>query len=455
VTLLQMWQQQLTIHQATLTAAQTDMAQAQARLQTAKAQLAADQQTLAAMDAQIAAARASLATTTVPADAQALVAQITAMIIARRTQQGSVLDDQDAAAEAQAAADLAAARVASATDRVKNATTAIASITPDDAKRQSLQAAVASPPLSTMKSDATAYNGGATVTHANTRIGKNFPTALLTLAADRRATRTARIAQLQTDVANAETALGTELHTDTALAGASALAAIAFDQAQDALEAYVSTAANRFAKAQAVMAALEAIELAPAGTVPDVLTDAEKAQMTALTAAGATAQTTAVTLDTDQQGVFTAEDALAAQYLTSINGNVDGLLSDATIATRRAAVATAAGTFHSALATFAGANKKDLDAWEAVVPDTAWSALLDYLNAQADLAYLAGQDPAALVTALNTTEAAYATALSNQFVAERRVDALSQAVDFREALLDATQSVLPTRLLSAIRGDSY
>jgi hypothetical protein len=450
-----MWQQQLVIYQAAQAAAQGDAATAQARLASAKTQLGADQTSLATMDDNISAARKTLANTTIPADAQALVTQIAGMMIVRRTQQGTVLDDQDNVAEAQAVLDLTNARLSDANDLVKSATATILTVTTDDTRRQTLRTAVTSAPLATIQADATTYQGGTTATNAASRIGKNFPAALLTIAGDRYTTRATRISQLQTDLANAQAALGTEQGTDTHLPGASATAAITFDQTQAALTTYVATAADRFAKAKSVLAALEAIELAPANTVPDVLTAAELAQVTALTTAGALAQPHAVALNGDLQAIFSAQDGLATQFLASIVANVDTLPADVNITTKRAAITTAKNTFASDLTTFVAGNKSDLDNWEAVVPDTAWATLVDYETALADLVYLAGIDPNALATAMNNAEAAYATALTNQKIAERRVDALSMAVDFRQELLDAAQAALPTRLLSAIRGDSY
>ena len=96
LTTLQFWQQQLTIYQAEQAAAQSDLTAAQALQKAANTQLAADLKSLDQITSSIAAMRAQLAVTTIPADANALVAQITAQIIQQRGLQGAVLDDQDA-----------------------------------------------------------------------------------------------------------------------------------------------------------------------------------------------------------------------------------------------------------------------------------------------------------------------------------------------------------------------
>lgn len=454
-TLLQFWQQQLVIYQAEQKAAQDDLASQQTALQKASAKLATDQKSLDKIGSDISAARAQLAVTTVPADANALIAKITQMIITQRGLQGTVLDDKDKVAEAQASLDSAAATVARATMKVATTQATIATATADASKRDMYKAAIAAAPLSTLKADSTAFLGSATVTHATTRMGKNFPDKLLAIAAKRHDTRVNQLKALITDLTNSYDALATDEGTDGGLSGVAAQKQVAFQRAQDALADYVATAANRYTKAKAVMAALEAIELDVTGTVPDVLTDAEKAQLTALTAAGAAAEATAETLDTDLNGVFTADAALQAQILTSIAADVDTLSTDPNIAAKRTAIGTAWTTFNNALSAFAAADKKDLDQWEAVVPDDAWKALLDYEDALATLNELSTADPAALGTALDTAQTAYVTALGNAAIAQRRLDYLGDAIAIRQQRVDAAQAAISARLLSAVRGDSY
>jgi hypothetical protein len=454
-TLLQFWQQQLAIYQAEQQAAQDDLAKQQDALQKAGAKLATDQKSLDQAVSDIAAARAQLAVTTVPADANALIARITQMMITQRGLQGTVLDDKDQVANAQASLDSAAATVARATMKVATTQATIATATADGAKRDTYKAAIAAAPLSTMKADSTAFLGSATVTNATTRMGKNFPDKLLTIAGKRHATRSNQLKGLTDDLNNASDALATEQGTDGGLSGVAAQKQVAFQRAQDALAAYVATAANGFTKAKAVMAALEAIELDATGTVPDVLTDAEKDQLTALTAAGAAAEATAETLDGDLGGVFSADDALQAQILTSIGADVDTLSADPNIAAKRTAVGAAWTTFNNDLSAFAAADKKDLDQWEAVVPDAAWKTLLDYQDALATLNELAATDPAALGTALDNAQSDYVAALGAAAKAQRRVDYLGDAIAIRQQRVDAAQAALSARLLSAVRGDSY
>jgi len=454
-TLLQFWQQQLAIYQAEQKAAQADLATAQTSLQSARAQLATDQKALDKAGSDISAARAKLAVTTVPADANALIAQITQMIIGQRALQGTVLDDKDLIPDIQASLDAATATQARATSRVTSIQATIAAVQGDAAKRDLYRSAIVAAPLVTLKGDATAFLAGATVTHAKSRIGKNFPDKLLAIADKEHDTRTGRVKSLQTDLNSACDALAAEQANDNGLAGAAAQKKLAFQRAQDTLANYVSAAADRFTRAKTVMAALEAIEVAPPNTVPDVLTAAEQAQLTALAPAGEVAEPTAENLDTDLNAVFTADAALQTQILASITANVDGLSTDPNINTKRTAVATAQKAFKDALAAFAAASKKDLDSWEAVVPDSAWKVLVDYQEALAALNDLSASDPAALATAMDNAEADYVTALGAAAVAQRRQDYFGDAIALSQERLDAAQGAITGRMLSAVRGDSY
>jgi hypothetical protein len=453
LTTQQFWQQQLTVHQAAQAAAQSDLSAAQARQKAAAAQLATDSKALDQFGAKIAAQRAQLATTTVPAEANALVVQITAQVVLQRHQQGKVLDDQEALADASADAD--AATLARATARIATVQAAIAAAAAEGAQRDALKAAIAAAPLATIKADATALLASATATHAASRIATDFPAALLDIAGKRHDTRSGRLSSLKADVELAEDAQGAGQAADAGLAGAASQKAIALRRAQAALADPVATAASRYARALAVLQKLEAIEVDATGTVPDVLTDAEKAQLAALAAAGAAAEPTAVALDTDLKAVFSARDALDAQILTQIAADVDALATDPTVAARRAAIVAAQNSFDADLAAFVAANRNDLDQWQAVIPDPAWKTLLDYQEGLAALNELAALDLPALAAAMDSAEGDYTSALAAAELAQRRADARTDAIALRSARLAGARGAIAARLPSAIRGDSY
>jgi hypothetical protein len=465
VTLLQYWQQQLTIAQAAQAAAQSDLAAAQARVAAANKKLGGDpaaapgplrdgdQKTLAATGAAIAAKRAELAAEISPPDAAALVDEINELIIVQRSQHGRLLDDLDEVADAQAAADAAAEAHAAAVARGSAAQAAIGKAKADEERRATLKLAVTAAPLSTLKADATAFLGSSVVTNATTRIGTNFPAELLAIGDKRHDTRVNRAKGLAASAQAAEDALATELATDGGLVGKAVQKQIAFARAQADLAAYVATAATRFAQAATIMRKLDAIETAPAGSLPDVLTDPEKARVTALATLGAAAEPTAEALDTSFNAIATADAALDAQILTAIAADPDTVDTDATVIAKRGAVTAAQSAFTSALAAFAA--RPDLDRWQAAIPDAAWKVLLDYEDGLDSLNDLAAADPAALATAMDTAESDYVTALQAAAVADRKVARLAGAVALRQQRLEAAQGAMTARTPSAIRGDSY
>ena len=456
-TLLQFWQQQLSIYRAEAQAAQLALADAQAGLAKAKNQLdgpTGDVKALAKATADIAATRAALATAE-PADAEALLKQLVTQMITQRAQQGAVIDDQDDIAAQQSAADAASALVTRANARVTSISAKVNALKADDETRAALKGALGKAPLQTLKADATSLSGSPTPVNAKKRIDKNFPAEIVAIATKRHDTRIGCLSSLKTDAENAADAVGTGYATDGGLRGKAVQKKIAFERAQGALAGYVSTAATRFAQAKTALLALEAIELAPAGSVPDVLTAAEQAQVHGgdLKTKGAAAEPKAEDLDTDLNAVFAAQSALSAQLLTSIETDVDAISTDPQIATKRAAVTAARKKFSDDLAAFAA--KGDLDRWEAAIPDTAWNVLLQYLEAVAAVNELKTTDPSALATAMDTAENDYTQALGLAEAADRRVDFLNDAVAFQQSLLTSARSTLTARLPSAVRGDSY
>jgi hypothetical protein len=455
LTTLQFWQQQLAIHLAAQAAAQSDLTAAQTLQKDSAGALTADLKALDAGAAKIAAQRAQLAVTSIPAEASALIALITKGVIAQRKLQGTMLDDQAKLADAGAQVDAANAVLARSKSRVAAVQAAITTAGIDGKQRDMLRTVIAAPPLLTIAADATSLLGSTTAANAKTRLDANFPTAMQSIAQKRYATRNDRLTSLQTVLAAAQDALATDLAADNGLSGAVKKAWLGLQRAQAALADQVATAAARYAKAQTLLQKLEAIQLAPAGTVPDVLTDAEKALCTTLDAKGAAAEPTAEALDTDLLAVFVAQDAVDTAILDQITSDVDQLPTSASVAAKRADVGTAQTAFDTALANFAGANESDLHQWEAVIPDPAWNFLLDYDDGLAALDALKAINLQALASAMDKAEDTYTTALAAAEKAQRRADALADALARREARLAASQAAIGSRLPSAIRGDTY
>jgi hypothetical protein len=454
---LELWQQQLVVHQAALDASMTDLTAAQAMQKSAAAALAADLRDLDKAGADIAAQRARLSATAVPADAGALIVEITAAVIGQHGLQGRVIAGQVAVADSGAQIDAATSALNRATRRVAAAKAAIAAATTDQQQRSALKSAIAAPPLATVAADAAALLAGPSASHAASRLALNFPAPMLAIAQLRHDLWVGEVDGLRASADAARGAQAAGALADDGLAGAVEQTASALQAAQAALAEPVATAAARFARADAVLQKLEAIELAAPGAVADILSDAEKAQIAALgTAGGAAAEPAAAAIAPLQQAVFDAQAAVAAQVLSQIGTDVDQLAGDATVAARRAAVTSAQSALGTALTGFAAtADKLALDHWQIVVPDPAWAVLIDYQEGLAALNALSTVDLPALAAAMDAAETAYTTALAAAEKARRRAEARADAAALSQARLDAARAAIANRLPSAVRGDIF
>jgi hypothetical protein len=445
LTTVQFWQQQLDTQLTAQAAGQSTLQAAQAMQKESAALLSADLAALDAGAAKIAAQRAKLAVTTIPAEADALVKQITQDVIAQRTLQGTLLDHKEQLDEADAQVAVANAALARTAGRVTAARAAVAKAAADRKQREMLKAAVAAPPLLTIAADAAALLTDAIATNAQARMDANFPTTMQAIAKARVTTWHAKLKKLQEVLEAARDAQAAGLVKDNGRSGVVHQAWLRLQRAQAALAAAVATAASRYAKARSLLQRLAAIELAPAGTVPDVLTQAEKAATRAALddEAAGKAQAAVEALETAKGHVIEAQGDLEIAIITGV----------ADLTKAREAVATAKSELAAALPA-AAANKDVLDQWEAVVPDPAWGALLDYIDGLAALDELKGVNLDDLSAELEDAESDYTTALDEAETAQRDGDGRADTVALYEARESAALASIGTRLASAVRGDS-
>jgi hypothetical protein len=452
-TLAQFWQQERDTNKAALTAVQSDLAAAQKAVIDAKATLQTDAAALDKINGDIAANRAKLATSSVPSEVLALNNSIRDQIIERRRLQGVILDDQDGVVWAQADVDAATSAAARATAKSADADARFAAATDAAAQRQSLKTTLGAAPFSTLKADATAFAGAQQVTDAKAEIDATFPADLQKIALMRYKTRTARAGQLRKSLTDAQDAVVAAAVAKDGLSGGAAKAASDFQRADQALRDFVKTAKQRYDRAVGVISDLQAIKN---GTkTPDLLTAQEKSDV-----AGSGARTTAEgkvePIDGKLNDLNTARTALDDQILTQIGADVDKLATDPTVQAKRAAVTAATGAVKTAQTTaVTNGDKKTVDEWEAVVQDPTWRVLVDYYDAKATLDELSSTDPATFGPAVDAAEDAYVTALTKANKAQRQSDALSDVVAARSKRLDASTTALSSRMLSAVRGDSF
>ena len=462
LTVVQFWEQERDVYAQEQATAQSDMAAAQAALATAKTALTADTASFANVGGQIQAARAQLATTAVPADVSALNAHIRDLIVQQRTLQGSVLDDQDAAAWAEANLDVAAATLARAGARLANAEAQLAAAQAEEQQRTSIATTLSTAPLDALQTDAGTLLTSATKTNADSAVTAAIPAELVAIATLRVTRRSQVVAEQRESVTLAETALADEWAADAGLDGAAAKAGVVFRQAERTLRDYASSAKPRLDKARAVLTALESIALHPGTTAP-LVSDAQKTELTdaGALAARQTAESHAVGIDTDRETVANAQKTLDADIISAIQTDVDTLSTDATVAAARTALGNANTTLETDQTTFAAGDKATLDDWQAIIGDGTWQTLLDYLTAVADITelkdvkILPAGDADSLLKLMNDAETTYGDALAAAAKARRRADYLGDQISLRQERLDAATTAYSARALSAVRGDSF
>jgi hypothetical protein len=453
LTLVQFWQAERDAHEAAQTAAQNDLAMAQQALVTAKSTLDADVAALNLLNAGIAANRTKLPTTSVPSELTALNTIIRDQLNKQRALQGTIFDDQDAVSWSQASATAATSTLTRTTSRLTDSANALASAKDANKQRQSMKAQLAVAPFDTLQSDATSAAAGAVATDAKAEIDASFPATLQTIAGKRYITRTARELAFRQSVLAVETAWGAALAANNGLSGTAGQQAIVFRQADQALRDYANAAKQRYDRALGVLSRLQALKN---GTkTPDLLTAQEQVDVAA-NAARAASETNVEVVDAARGDVNIAITDLDTQILTQIGTDVDKLTTDATVKAKRDAVVAKIAALKTAQGTAdISGDRKTMDDWQIVVQDAAWQSLIDYLDANAALADLKATAPATLAAALDAAEAAYATALAASTKAQRQADALADALALRTDRATASTAALPSRLLSAVRGDSY
>ena len=453
ITLAQVWQQELDTNKAALAAAKTDMGNAQVTLTGAKKQLDSNVSALKALTADIAANKGKLAGASVPSAVTALNNALRDQIIGQRSLQGLILDDQENVALAQAELDSATAAMNRAKTRVTASETSLAEAKKSGKKRDDLMKTAGSAPLDTLQADATAFASGSTASDADALVKSNLPDELQTVLVKRYATRRTRDVAMKQALTDAEKARATALAANTGLAGQVAEKEVAFLQAERRLRDYVATAKASFDRVVALFSEFQKIKNDP--KLPDILTAQEKLDI-AISTERTDAAKKVVDADDKLNAVIAAAKNLDSKILAQIDANVDTISTDPTVkAARNGIVNAEAALTASRAALDTSGEKKTMDEWEIVVQDLVWQSFVDYADGKEALAELKSVDPADLVTDLDAAEDAYALAIRKNAKAQRRVEALSDAIAMRSKRVETSASALSGRLLSAVRGDSY
>lgn len=400
------------------------------------------QEALAALGAKVAEKQAALAKTTGP-DAEALVMEIRDLQIAQRGKQGQILDLQETIDSLQAGIDTQSHVLERVTARLADSEAKKKSADDAEKRRDKLKERVTTAPLKDVPGQANAAKTGADHNNAETRV-KELPTELRALAEKRFNLRTARIetAAVQSRAAEDELvkqreAWGGEWKAEQERTD--------FLRAEQAVQEFASAIQSEYDRAVNLFKSIAAAKL---------LSTAETAKIPATagrTAAAGNADAVnaaQVAVDAAALDVDTIEfDKWAADADADLSG-------DAAVTAKKATLATARATLKDD-STVNYPDKQVTDEWEAIVTDRSWKSVVDFHDANATLARLAGLSGAALATDMDNKEAAYVTALADIAKARRRLEFVEDTVAQRSTRLADLSAARGLRLTSAVRGDSF
>src|SRR5258708_20113991 len=228
-TLVEFWQQEVTVYTAAKAAAQAALAAAQTGNATARKQRDTKVDALKTNTTAIAAKRAKLATSKIPSETDALTLEIRDLIEQQRSLQGTILDDQDRGDWWQAQLDVAGATLTPLPGRLDDPTAQLADAQQAAIVASTIKVALAQPPFDTMKGDATGLLGGQVAADAKTQLkGTDFPSPLFDRAEKRHQMRSLHITSLVNSTTLAQNGLGTTAAADMGLDGAAENARVAF-----------------------------------------------------------------------------------------------------------------------------------------------------------------------------------------------------------------------------------
>lgn len=429
------------------TTAQTALAAAQAGLGSTQADRDATAAAIVDLQGQIAKKRQEIANAAMPADAEAAAADLEKLLIKLNAQQAHAVDLQVQLDTFQSQIDVQLAALGVATTRSAAVANAFAAAQKADTDQQAWHAALVSAPIQNIGQAATDAQAAALYTTAKTRAEAGFNADLLKHVRKRESNEQARLAVIRSTLDHMQDDLDAKEKADRGLAGAVAPLQTIYDRAEAAFRVAVMGAQDRFNRAQGLLATIAA---APA------LPDAEKNHMLDATIVNA-AKGNAVT---HEEALETARDAF-----TQANADLErakaeesaGLTPFMTVANAQTAVGTAQGDLATAKGNFTQGESDALDAWEATVPDSSWTLLAAFDEADLILNDLESNATpvklAALETAMKTAASNLADALDLLAKSDRAVALLGWRMKQQSELLDAAARSGSARVLNALRGD--
>lgn len=434
-----------------LLTAQSTITASQAAYTAAQTALGALQTQLAAIAADMTSIRNQLATTVTPEDGAALLAKLAIDVTALRQTTGAIANAQRKLAIAKADSDVAASEVQRLTAALAASNSFLQDAKAQDQRRSSLKAALAAAPLATIVADAAALAGSAAFTAAQARLTADIPAPLQTEAEARLQDEIARAATTSNEALSSQELVEAEWTSDGGLAGSVSAKQAAFQRADGAFTAFVTTAANKLTQTAAALANVgdpTYSALTPAQKA-SILDDSQKVVTNAGTAAGLEKGVDDAVLKVAQMQAI-----LDDKRRDAIQANVDADPStDAAVISATTDLTNAQNALTAAKAAYTTALQQQTTTWEVLVPDSEWQVLTLFETAKATLTWLQTPGPAALQSAMDAAELALTNALLAADKSTRTIAVLKAAAAKWAAVAQYETTAGDARRFSALRGD--
>ncbi len=401
-----------------------------------------------------AAVREQLAAIPTPADHAALVALLTANLLAQGESRVLRRDAQERLAIARGDVAAADAAARSATAALAGAQRWLATASQQQTGVSAEKALLAAPPLDTIAADSAALKASQAYADAEETLRSRLPDALVDRSAQRYAEADFIGRRFSRLAAAAQTAReGIDAAGDP-LAAAAAAADRDLAHARAVLRGYATSAPERLSRAAAILARLATLPAVTADEAAALDPDStRRPDADAAKAAVPQEEAVATAWETYAEADIAVEKAVYAAL--AANPDADPQAAAPVVAARAARDAPAvAGALNTARTAYTAAARKALDSWEAAAPRWLWAAARDFHEADALLTGLAdGATATGLIGAVDAALDRVAAAHDALAVHQRaaiRIEAERARAEVRAAALTATA---PQRVDAFVRGD--
>jgi hypothetical protein len=451
--LVDFWQDELTKSTQAATMDDPHRKDLQKAVDDAKQARAALTKTVDEKSAKLRSRRAALETAGSPAERTAINDEVAKLSIDLRSLQGDGLESDEAVAAASEDLDAYLSGLRRATVR-KTAAAAALAAAQDAAKRRDATRKQLTDGLGTLVADATAALGSQPKLDAEAFVSE-IPQELRDLAQRRLAVQRAWLDGRASSSSVYQLSMENATATDAPIDGVVARARATLARLDAAAQALGAGGARDLAAAKATLQSIADRKAAVVKGGPDLLTANERTAV-AVNADRTDAIDKAKAVADAIEVVATAEAALEAEMAKQAALDPDAFPDQADVKAKQKALDDAKAALEQARTAFTQAERDVLNGWQAVVPDSAWATLADYLGAVRKLESiqaLGGPGPEKLADDVAGGETALRDALQKSLGASRRNAVMKDLITSRAKRGDRARTAGDAFLLSALRGD--